>query len=120
MIIITVSFTQLDGVNTQGENIADNGGAKEAYFAYNKWVQRNAPEGLLPGLKYDQQQLFWIALAQSSCTASDDDTYIITADDHAPDEFRVNGVVSNMPDFANDFNCPTDSKMNPTKKCSIW
>lgn len=39
---------------------------------------------------------------------------------YAPARFRVNGVVSNMEEFATAFNCPIGSKMNPTEKCSLW
>lgn len=44
----------------------------------------------------------------------------ITSDPHAPEMFRVNGPLSNMKEFADDFNCPDDSKMNTKEKCNVW
>ena len=58
----------LNGINTQGENIADNGGIKEAYLAYKKWVGENKPEPKLPAMKYSSNQLFWISAAQTWCS----------------------------------------------------
>lgn len=112
----------LNGINTQGENIADNGGVKEAYIAYNNWVKRNQPEGILPGLKYNQQQLFWISSAQTWCAVAraEYNKNKITTGMHSPNEFRVNGVMSNMREFAFDFNCPEGTKMNPEHKCQVW
>ena len=55
----------LNGINTQGENIADNGGIKEAYLGYKKWVQDNdIIEPKLPGHDYTSEQLFWISWGQ--------------------------------------------------------
>lgn len=58
----------LNGINTQGENIADNGGIKEAYLAYNKFVELNGEEQKLPSLKFSPKQLFWISAAQTWCS----------------------------------------------------
>lgn len=113
---------QLNGVNTQGENIADNGGVKEAYRAYQNFVKRNGPERLLPGLNYTQEQLFWVSSAQTWCavTRPEFDKMLITTDVHSPNEFRVIGTISNMQDFAHDFKCSAGSKMNPVNKCEVW
>lgn len=51
---------------TQGENIADNGGTKTAYLAYQQHVNNNDDDEILPGLqKYTANQLFWISYAQT-------------------------------------------------------
>merc|ERR1712226_802344 len=92
----------LNGINTQGENIADNGGIKEAYQAYNNWVSRNEEEKLLPGLKYTQRQLFWVSAANVWCAKYRPKALklrVLTGV-HAPDMFRVRGPFSNMKEFA--------------------
>ncbi|KAI5630642.1 VLP3p-1 [Venturia canescens] len=113
---------KLNGINTQGENIADNGGIKEAYLAYNSWVERNGPEAQLPGINKTSQQMFWISAANSWCSVYRPEALKlqITTNVHSPSEFRILGAFSNMPEFSKDFNCPLGSKMNPEKKCSVW
>nr|XP_033323580.1 neprilysin-2 isoform X1 [Megalopta genalis] len=112
----------LNGINTQGENIADNGGIKEAYLAYKKWVERNHKESRLPGLPYTPEQLFWISAANTWCSKYRPEAMKlrITTGFHSPGKFRVLGPLSNMEEFSEDFNCPVGSKMNPEKKCSVW
>ncbi|TRY73034.1 hypothetical protein TCAL_01898 [Tigriopus californicus] len=114
----------LNGINTQGENIADNGGIKEAYQAYEKWVARtHQKEQLLPGLgKFNQRQLFWMSAANVWCAKYRDKALklrVLTGV-HSPDMFRVRGPFSNMPEFSRDFQCPLGSPMNPEKKCEVW
>ena len=39
---------------------------------------------------------------------------------HPPGQFRVLGSFQNIQHFANDFNCPEGSPMNPVDKCEVW
>lgn len=112
----------MNGINTQGENIADNGGIKEAYLAYKRWVEQNGEEKQLPGLNYSPQQMFWISAANTWCSVTRPESMKlrITTGYHSPGRFRVLGPLSNMQYFAEDFNCPPGSKMNPVNKCHVW
>jgi membrane metallo-endopeptidase-like protein 1 len=114
----------LSGINTQGENIADNGGIKESYRAYEKLVASSGEEKLLPGIKLNQRQLFWVSAAQVWCNVQRDEAMrnrVLTGV-HSPGQFRVIGPLRNRPEFAKDFNCQAQTLMNPADadRCSVW
>ncbi|XP_050738565.1 neprilysin-2-like isoform X4 [Eriocheir sinensis] len=112
----------VNGINTQGENIADNGGIKEAYYAYLQWTTKFGEEERLPSLPYNPKQLFWISAANVWCSKYRPETLklrILTGA-HSPARFRVNGPFSNRPEFAEDWKCPEGSKLNPLARCSVW
>ncbi|XP_022689226.1 membrane metallo-endopeptidase-like 1 isoform X3 [Varroa jacobsoni] len=112
----------VNGINTQGENIADNGGIKEAFRAYRQWVKDNGPEGSLPGLNYTADQLFWISAANVWCGKYRPEVMRLRtiSGSHSPAPYRVIGPMSNTIEFAEQFNCPIGSPMNPKHKCTVW
>lgn len=96
---------------------------KSAYFAYKKWIQQNSVEHKLPGLQhFTSEQMFWIAAAQTWCSASRDwyTKMAMTVDTHAPSRFRVIGSIKNNREFAKDFKCASGTPMNPESRCEIW
>ncbi|GIY26782.1 hypothetical protein CDAR_530091 [Caerostris darwini] len=112
----------VNGINTQGENIADNGGLKEAYWAYHSWVKDHGKELQLPGLKYTPSQLFWISAANVWCGKYRPEVLKlrIISGSHSPPQFRVIGPMSNLPEFAKEFHCELDTPMNRKNKCQVW
>ena len=110
----------LNGRLTLGENIADNGGMKQSYYAYMKWLEDNGREPEVAG--FTNEQLFFIGSAQSWCSLVTDELqeqYLVT-DPHSPAKFRMNGSVVNFPAFAEAFECPVGSPMNPESRCEVW
>ncbi|XP_055523630.1 neprilysin-4 [Wyeomyia smithii] len=118
---------QIDGESTQGENIADNGGIKQAFRAYTKWLsEQTSTEVLenetLPGLNVTNKQLFFLNFAQVWCGAMRPEATrnkLKTAV-HSPGKFRVIGTLSNSEDFARVYDCAPGTPMNPADKCSVW
>ncbi|XP_055597323.1 neprilysin-1-like isoform X2 [Uranotaenia lowii] len=112
----------MNGRMTQGENIADNGGLKQSFRAYRKWVSIHGPELELPGMNMTHDQLFFLNYAQIWCGSMrpEDALTKIRSSVHSPGIIRVIGPLSNSKDFADAYNCPLGSPMNPNNKCSVW
>ncbi|KRX48557.1 Neprilysin-2 [Trichinella murrelli] len=119
---------KVNGRLTQGENIADNAGVKEAYMAYRKYIEDNgSEEPRLPGLvNMTNDQIFFLSYANFWCGHKKPAAALqqVLTDPHSPEMFRVIGVLSNLDEFAKTFNCKPGTKMNPLpstrRKCSVW
>ena len=112
----------LDGKLTMGENIADLGGMKLAYAAYRAARPKVETYNGVKG-KLTDSQLFFLGYAQSWCTKRRDETtrMRVTTDPHSPPQYRINGVVSNLPEFADAFQCKAGSPMvRGAEACTIW
>lgn len=112
----------VNGTRTLGENIADNGGLRQSYQAYQDWEKKYGKEKLLPGLDFDSSQLFFLSFANIWCSIYSPDAMrnLNMKDEHSIGKYRVIGTLSNMEEFSKAFNCKKGSKMNPKNKCVIW
>jgi len=114
---------RVNGTLSLSENIADNGGLERAYEGWKLSIEKNPEKAkehnlVLPNLsEYSLDQLFYISFAQSYCAKG---SPYVPNDSHSPEKFRVNGAISNSEHFAQVFNCPINSTMNPKNKCSLW
>ena len=109
------------GKLTLGENLADLGGVKLAYAAF-KETRKGQPDAALNGFTEDQQ--FFLGFAQGWCQNARPQMLVVRVktDPHSPAEFRVNGPLVNVKEFASAFQCKPAAKMVKTDKnrCEIW
>ncbi|XP_072553129.1 membrane metallo-endopeptidase-like 1 isoform X1 [Salminus brasiliensis] len=110
------------GISTLGENIADNGGVRQAYKAYKKWCETEGEEPYLPGLDLNNDQLFFLNFAQVWCGTyrAEYASQSIRTDSHSPLDYRVLGSLQNFDAFSEAFHCKPGSPMNPPVKCRVW
>ena len=109
-----------NGELTQGENIADLGGVKQAFRAYQN-LRKDAPTRQVADAFTEDQQ-FFLSVGQAWCAkaAPEYERLIIATNPHALPRFRVNGSLSNLPAFAATWKCPAESKMSPKDRCEVW
>jgi endothelin-converting enzyme/putative endopeptidase len=110
---------KINGKLTLGEDAADLGGTLLAYIAW-KNATRNQDLKAADGLTPDQR--FFVGMAQWACGDERVESKRANAitNPHSPDEFRINGVVSNMPEFGKAFACRAGQPMVRAQACKIW
>jgi putative endopeptidase len=111
--------THLNGRLTLGENTADNGGLRIALMALEDTLKGAA---VPPRDGFTPEQRLFLGWSQVWCENSTDEGARLRAqtDPHSPGRYRVNGVVSNMPEFQKAYNCAPGSKMVRENACRVW
>ncbi len=117
-------FSPVPGVNingklTLGENAADNGGIRLAYMAL---MDRLAGKVLPKKDGFTPQQQFFLGYAQIWCENSTEQNsrYQAITNPHSPGEFRVNGVLRNLKEFSDAFQCKPGDAMVSADPCRVW
>jgi endothelin-converting enzyme/putative endopeptidase len=112
-----------NGLLTQGEDTADNGGMHLSVLALEaalkkqgKSLDDKGPDG------WTYRQRFFLSYAYSWCAAVRPEVarMIVTTNPHSLPIFRIDNVVSNMPEFAQAFGCKTGQKMVRANACRVW
>ena len=116
---VIVDDTHINSKLTSGEDVADLGGELLAYIAWKKQT-----EGLkltdVEGFTPDQR--FFVGMAQWACENDRPENLRVHAatDPHSPGFARINGVVSNMPEFQKAFGCKAGQPMVHAPSCRVW
>ena len=120
--IEAVPGVHLNGKLTLGENLADLGGLWLAWLAWLDKAQTAHIDMTAKTDGYTPDQRFWIAYAQQWCTQTRPEQLRTQAqtNPHAPDEYRANTVLSDLPEFAKSFSCKKPSPMMAEKPCRVW
>jgi putative endopeptidase len=112
-----------NGHLTQGEDTADNGGLRLALMAVNNKLQS---EGKSLDAKeadgWTPRQKFFVSYAYSWCEELRPEftRTIVLTNPHSIPKYRVNNVVSNMPEFQEAFSCKKGSPMVRADQCRVW
>lgn len=103
-----------------GESIADLGGLTIAYAALQKSMEGKPRPKNIDGLTPEQR--FFLAYAHNWATNMRPEyaRFLANQDPHPLAKFRANGPLSNMPEFAEAFQCKAGSPMVRSKRCQIW
>jgi putative endopeptidase len=114
-----VDDMKINGKLTLGEDVADLGGTLLAYLA---WKEATKGQDLQSVGGFTPDQRFFIGMAQWACGDERPEARRVNAitNEHSPNEYRVNGVVANMPEFGKAFACKTGQPMVREQACRIW
>jgi len=105
-----------------GESVADLGGLTVAYRAYQKSLEGKPRPPVIAG--FTPEQRFFLGWAQvwAGSIRPEAARLRVKTDPHPLDRFRVNAPLSNLPQFAEAFQCKVGDAMvrPPEQRCQIW
>jgi putative endopeptidase len=117
---VAVDDVHLQGKLTLGENLGDIGGLKLMLSALRE--RRKGKEEPTNVGGFDDDQQAFIAFAQVWCTNARPEqlrTQALT-NPHSTSQWRVNGPVTDNPDFAKAFKCEAGAPLVPAQRCQVW
>ena len=116
---VIVDDIHINSKLTSGEDVADLGGTLLAYLAWK--VQENG-KSLHEIDCFTPDQRFFIGMGQWACENSRPENLRVNAvtNPHSPGFARINGVVSNLPEFQKAFGCKAGQPMVHTPTCKVW
>jgi endothelin-converting enzyme/putative endopeptidase len=116
---VVVDDIHINSKLTSGEDVADLGGTLLAYIA---WKKQTEGQTLTPSEGFTPDQRFWVGMAQWACSNERPENQRLRAatDEHSPGYARINGVVSNIPQFQKAFGCKAGQPMVHTPTCKVW
>ncbi len=111
----------VNGKLTLGENLADVVGVSVALEAMER-AMKGKPRKIVNGFTPEQRFFLAYAQARRANLRPEQLKLMIRTDPHSPGQFRINGPLSNMPEFAKAFGCkPGDPMVRPdTIRARIW
>jgi len=114
---IAIDTLHINGKLTLGENIADFGGLRIAYLAFQKAMKSN-PLGEVNG--YTPDQRFFLSFAQGwrRNIRPEQVRLMVATDPHSPTRYRVLGPLSRMPEFSKAFGCQSGGTANMNQ--TLW
>ena len=118
---VAVDDVHVRGKLTLGENTADNGGLRIAQMALLASMGRDSHiPAKLDG--YTPEQRAFLGWGQIWCQNQTDQIARLLAqtNEHSPGKYRVNGVVSNMPEFQKAWGCKPGQPMVRENACHVW
>ena len=111
----------INGELTLGENIADLSGVTVARRAYELSLG-GRPAAVLDGFTGEQRFFLGFAQVWRGKVRDQDLRAQLLSDPHSPNEFRANGVVSNLPEYYAAFGVKPGDKLfrAPDQRVKIW
>jgi len=116
---VVVDDIKINSKLTSGEDVADLGGTLLGYMAWReatKEMKLEAVGGFTP------EQRFFIGMAQWACANNRPEELRVNAitDPHSPEKYRINGIVSDLPEFKQAFGCKAGRPMVRANSCKVW